>query len=182
MKTYRLVSYPHPALRKKAQPVTEITDEIQHLIQEMLRIMYEGNGESTGIGLAANQVNSLHRVIVMDTPQYRDENAPMEKRIMINPEIVWASEEMMDCHEGCLSVPHVSGGPVPRHARIRVKYMDEHGKTHEEEADQLFANCIQHEIDHLNGVMYFDYLPKGKRMSFMRKYEKAQREEKKAGN
>jgi peptide deformylase len=159
---------PDPKLRKIARPVTEADrDEVAELIPSMFATMYK----APGIGLAAPQVGRLLRVITIDIAP-NDVPAPIA---LINPEIIAASAETAVQQEGCLSVPE-QYAEVTRPARVKVRYLDEHWVKRELEADGLLAACVQHEIDHLNGVLFVDYLTALKRNILLRKLAKAQKE------
>ena len=144
-------------LRAVAQPVTTFDAELRRLIRDMFETMYD----SLGIGLAANQVGVLKRVLVMDL-KHGEEDQKASPRVYINPEITWRSEETASYDEGCLSIPGVYEDVV-RPASVRFTYLDETGKPHEEEAKGLYAVCVQHEIDHLNGVLFIDHISRLKR-------------------
>ena len=146
---------PHPALKQVAAPVESVTDETRRLMDDMLETMYD----APGIGLAATQIGVLQRVVVMDLSR---EGEPKQPRYFVNPEITWRSEETAPYEEGCLSIPDVFD-EVVRPARVRVTYLNYEGERVEEEADGLYAVCIQHEVDHLNGVLFIDYLSRLKR-------------------
>ncbi|MEW6766405.1 MAG: peptide deformylase [Pseudomonadota bacterium] len=152
-------------LRLVSKPVEKITPEIRALADDMFETMYE----APGIGLAAIQVAEPLRLITMDLAKKEGETEP---RVFINPEILSASDELNVYEEGCLSIPEYYD-EVERPAKVRVRYMDLDGKVHEEDADGLFATCIQHEIDHLNGVLFIDYLSKLKREMIVKKFKKA---------
>ena len=158
-----IVIYPHPTLRKVAQPVEHINEDIIALANSMLATMYDAEG----VGLAANQVNALHRVIVMDCSDER--HSPI---IAINPEIIAHSDAQVDDEEGCLSVPEVRDGPVPRYVSVTMRAQNLEGQFFTIEAEGLLARCIQHEIDHLNGKMYFDYLSLLKQERLIKKMHK----------
>lgn len=159
-----IIHVPDDVLRKTAQPVTTVTSEIRQLLDDMAETMYDAHG----IGLAANQIGSLERLIVMDCG---DDDAP-ELWQMINPEIIWESEEQSKLEEGCLSIPG-HNAEVTRPASVRARYMDIEGKICEMEADGLLAACIQHEIDHLNGVLFIDHLSRLKKSMIWKKVLKA---------
>jgi peptide deformylase len=142
-------------LKQTSKPVAAVDDELRALMDDMLETMYA----APGIGLAAIQVGVPKRVLVMDLARGDEEKSP---RYFVNPEIVWASEELMPYEEGCLSVPEIYD-EVERPARVKVRYLDYDGKAVEEDAEGLFAVCIQHEIDHLNGVLFLDHLSRLKR-------------------
>ena len=154
-------------LKKKSEPVAAVDDDLRRLMDDMLETMYD----APGIGLAAIQIGEPVRVIVMDLAK-KDE--PPEPRYFVNPEIVWASEETRPWEEGCLSVPEIYED-VERPARVRLRYLDYHGNPVEEDAEELFAVCIQHEMDHLNGVLFIDHLSRLKRDRAVTKVKKAAR-------
>ncbi|MXQ11627.1 peptide deformylase [Microvirga makkahensis] len=160
-----LVILPDSKLRLISEPVKEITQEIRQLAEDMLETMYD----APGVGLAAIQIGVPLRVITMDVSKSEDERQPM---VLINPEITWASEEMRSYEEGCLSIPEYYE-EVERPDRVRFRYMNLQGEVIEQEADGLLATCVQHEIDHLNGVLFIDYLSKLKRDRLMTKFKKA---------
>lgn len=171
---------PHPVLKKPAEPVAAVTDDIRTLVKDMFETMYA----TRGIGLAAPQVGQSLRVLVMDVEQTGDsgedesgDKAPVPGKPMavINPEIVWASDETNTYEEGCLSIPG-QYADVERPQKVRVKYLDENGQPQEIEADGLLATCIQHEIDHLDGILFVDHLSTLKRDMLMRKLKKWTRE------
>jgi peptide deformylase len=152
-------------LKKVSAKVAGVDDELRALMDDMLATMYA----APGIGLAAIQVGVAKRVIVMDLS--RDEE-PKSPRYFVNPEILWTSDEALPHEEGCLSVPDIYE-EVERPAQVRLSYLDYHGKAVEEEAEGLFAVCIQHEIDHLNGVLFIDHLSRLKRERAVSRVKKA---------
>ena len=159
---------PDPVLRKIAKPVTKVDKRVAKFMDDMLESMYKGQG----IGLAANQVGELERVITVDIWEERNGTKAL---LMANPEITWFDpEESFTYREGCLSIPE-QFAEVTRPKRIRLTYLDQHGKTQELEAEDLLSQCIQHEIDHLNGVLFIDHISKLKRSMIEKKVEKAQR-------
>ncbi|NQZ25311.1 MAG: peptide deformylase [Colwellia sp.] len=160
-----VLRFPDPRLRTKAQPVTAVTDATATIIDDMLATMYE----EKGVGLAATQVNIHQRIVVMDTSEDSDE--PM---ILINPEIIASSEETSINEEGCLSVPGTYA-KVDRHDACTVKALDRQGKEFTLNATGLQSICIQHEIDHLNGILFIDYLSPLKRQRIQKKLEKEAR-------
>ncbi|SFL29950.1 peptide deformylase [Methylorubrum salsuginis] len=160
-----LVILPDAQLRLVSEPVTAVTDEIRTLAADMIETMYD----APGVGLAAVQIGVLKRVVTIDAS--KDENAK-NPTVYLNPEIVWSSEEKRVYDEGCLSIPDFYG-EVERPDRVRVRYMNLDGATVEQEADGLLATCLQHEIDHLNGVLFIDHLSKLKRDRVMKKFVKA---------
>jgi peptide deformylase len=160
-----LVILPDAKLRTKSAAVGKITPDIRKLVDDMFETMYD----APGIGLAAIQVGVAKRVVTMDIAKKEGEKEP---RVFINPEILWSSEEMSTYEEGCLSIPDIHED-VERPARVKVKFLDLDGKEHEEDAEGLFATCIQHEIDHLNGVLFIDHISKLKRDRIVKKFTKA---------
>ena len=156
-----ILEFPDPRLRTKAVPVTRFDAALARLAKDMLETMYA----APGIGLAASQVDQHIQMLVLDVSE--EKNAPM---VIINPRIV-ASEGRETCQEGCLSVPGIFAD-VERAERIRIEAQDLDGKTFELEADGLLATCLQHEIDHLNGVLFIDHLSKLKRDRVIKKYTK----------
>jgi peptide deformylase len=156
-------------LKQKSKPVAAVDDELRALMDDMLETMYA----APGIGLAAIQVGVPHRVLVMDLSRGEE---PKQPRFFVNPEIVWSSEERAPYEEGCLSVPEIYE-EVERPARVRVRYLGYDGQPVEEEAEGLFATCIQHEIDHLEGVLFIDYLSRLKRERAVAKVRKAAKDE-----
>ncbi len=166
-KKLSLVYVPDTVLLQVAEPVAQVTDEIRYYLDEMVRVMYEEGG----IGLAANQVGLLHRLVVMDCTG-ADEDSVIYK--MVNPEITWTSDDTSTLNEGCLSIP-TAKAEITRPSEVTVKYLDENGNPHEMTMDGLLATCIQHEVDHLNGVLFIDYLSKLKRSMLLKKAEKFNR-------
>ncbi|MCJ2014635.1 peptide deformylase [Methylobacterium sp. J-076] len=160
-----LVILPDPQLKLVSEPVGPVTAEIRTLVADMFETMYD----APGVGLAAIQIGVAKRIVTIDTS--KDDNA-REPRVFIDPEIVWASEEMRVYDEGCLSIPEYYA-EVERPDRVRVKFRDLDGAAREIEADGLLATCIQHEIDHLNGVLFIDHLSKLKRDRVTKKFAKA---------
>ena len=164
-----LIIIPDTKLRLISEPVKEITSEVRRLADDMLETMYD----APGVGLAAIQIGVPIRMVTMDVSKSEDEHQPM---VLINPEIVWASEEKRVYEEGCLSIPEYYE-EVERPDRVRFRYMNLQGETIEQDADGLLATCVQHEIDHLNGVLFIDYLSKLKRDRVMTKFKKAAKRE-----
>ena len=162
-----ILQYPDPKLHTLARPVQAVDARIQALIADMVETMYDANG----IGLAATQVNVHERLIVIDVSDERTE--PL---VLINPEILWASEERVLNEEGCLSVPGIYDG-VERATQVRVQALDGTGQSRTLEAEGLLAVCIQHEMDHLMGKVFVEYLSPLKRDRIKKKMIKAQREE-----
>jgi peptide deformylase len=163
-----ILTAPDPRLKAVAKDVAKVDGEIRRLIDDMLETMYE----SDGIGLAAVQIGALQRVIVMDIDQKDGKRNP---RVFVNPKILWASEELASFEEGCLSVPEI-WEEVERPARIRAEYLGRDGKKETLEADGLLADCLQHEMDHLDGVLFIDHLSRLKRSIALRKLAKAKRQ------
>ncbi len=165
MALLNILKFPDPRLRTRAEPVTEFDDELRQLVADMFETMYE----APGIGLAATQVDVHKRLLVMDVSE--DKSRPM---VLINPEILDAEgEEEMD--EGCLSVPGYYE-TVRRAEKVRVRALNEHGESFEIEADGLEAVCIQHEMDHLEGKLFVDYLSSLKRDRIRKKLEKQKKQ------
>ena len=161
-----ILCYPYPRIHKVAQPVAQVDERIQTLVKDMLETMYDAHG----IGLAATQVDAHVRVVVIDVSEERNE--PMT---LINPEILWASEEKQLGEEGCLSVPGIYDG-VERSSSVKVRALDENGKSREIEAEGMLAICIQHEMDHLMGKVFVEYLSPLKRNRIKTKLVKAQKQ------
>ena len=155
---------PDKRLRLVSKPVETVDASVRALAEDMLETMYD----APGIGLAAIQIGEPLRLVTMDLAKKDEEKDP---RVFINPEITWSSEELNVHEEGCLSIPEYYE-EVERPAKVRLKYLDLDGKSHEIEADGMFATCIQHEIDHLNGVLFIDHLSKLKRDRVIKKYTK----------
>ena len=160
-----ILTIPDKRLRTVSKPVEKITPEIRTLVADMFETMYE----APGIGLAAIQVGVPLRVITMDVSKEEDKQEP---RVLINPEITWRSQECSTYGEGCLSIPDIQED-VERPTKVQVKYLDLDGQPHEEEADGLSAICMQHEIDHLNGLLFVDHISRLKRDYIVRKFTKA---------
>ena len=153
MALLKILRYPDPRLHKVAVPVTEFGERLAKLVADMAETMYD----APGVGLAATQVDVHERVVVIDTTETHD-----ELRVFVNPEIIWASEEKQVYDEGCLSVPGIYDG-VERPAQVKVRALDADGKPFELDADGLLAVCIQHEMDHLMGKVFVEYLSPLKR-------------------
>ncbi|QBQ53675.1 peptide deformylase [Nitrosococcus wardiae] len=164
MAILNILHYPDPRLRRKAQPVATVDESIKKLADDMLETMYQ----APGIGLAAIQVNVPKRIVVIDITE--DKSSPL---VLINPEIV-ARQGKAESDEGCLSVPEIFE-PVTRAAEITVRYLDGEGQEQELQAQELLATCIQHELDHLEGKLFIDYLSTLKRQRIRKKVEKRQR-------
>ena len=158
---------PDTRLRLKSEPVAAIDAELRALIDDMFETMYD----APGIGLAAIQIGVARRVITMDLAK-KDE--PPQPQVFINAEVTWASEEKATYEEGCLSIPEYYE-EVVRPQAVKVKYLDRDGNAQEIEAEGLFATCLQHEIDHINGILFIDHISKLKRDMVMKKFKKAQK-------
>jgi peptide deformylase len=169
MSQLQILRYPDPRLYTVAKPVAEVTDEIRALADDMIKIMYEADG----VGLAATQVDRHIRLIVMDTSETHD-----QPRVLINPELVTGSDDWILGEEGCLSVPLVYE-KVERHARVRVRALDHEGQPYEFDAEGLAAVCVQHEMDHLMGKVFVDYLSPLKRDRIKTRMLKKTRDEQK---
>jgi peptide deformylase len=198
-----ILTLPDPLLRVKCTPVAGVDDRIRALMDDMLETMYD----APGIGLAASQIGVTERVIVVDVARRREaiagrqqaqeddevgeeraageEQAPQTSGVedtvpdpicLANPEIIWASEDFSVYEEGCLSIPEFQE-EVERPAQIRVKYLDRDGKECEIHADGILATCLQHEIDHINGVLFIDHISRLKRERILKKFTKAARRE-----
>ncbi len=164
-----ILIHPDPRLKKVADPVVEISDVIRKQADDMLETMYD----APGIGLAAPQIGLLNRVIVMDC--VKEEDATPEPMVLINPEITWSSDALNVHEEGCLSIPD-QFAEVERPAEVKVRWLGLDGKTLEETFEGLWATCVQHEIDHLNGKLFIDYLKPLRRQMITRKMQKLKRE------
>ena len=166
-----ILEVPDPRLRRISEPVAEVTDEIRTLIADMFETMYD----APGIGLAAAQVDVPIRLLVMDLgdgPEDEEGKGTPNPRVFINPELYDPSEDYSVYNEGCLSVPD-QYADVERPATVRVRWLDEQGRQHDERLDGLTATCLQHEMDHLNGVLFIDHISKLKREMVIRKFTKA---------
>ena len=160
----KILIEPDPILRKKSEPLDKVDDEIRKLMQEMLKTMYD----APGIGLAAVQVGILKRIIVIDVTKDEKKRDPL---FLVNPEIIYRSKETATYEEGCLSVPNYYEN-VKRANKIKVSALNEHGQPFEIDADETLAVCIQHEMDHLNGILFVDHLSKLKQKRLKKKAEK----------
>jgi peptide deformylase len=164
-----LVILPDPQLRRRSEPIGDITTEVRELAADMLDTMYD----APGIGLAAIQIGVPKRLVVIDLAKPEEERRPV---VLVNPEITWTSEDPRTYEEGCLSIPEYYE-EVARPDRIKYRYRDLDGKTVEGEAEGVMATCLQHEIDHLNGILFIDYISKLKRDRIIKKFQKAARRE-----
>jgi peptide deformylase len=166
---FPIITSPDPVLRKEAAAVERIDDELRRLMDDMLATMYD----APGVGLAAPQIGISRRLIVMDAAKDDDEKTPI---VMVNPRILERSEELRTHEEGCLSIPEVTA-EVERPAVTRVAYLDREGKPQEAELEGIWSTIVQHEIDHLNGVLFIDYLSRLKRDMIVKKFTKQKRAE-----
>jgi len=166
----KILLHPDPRLKKQCDPVTDIDDATRALMQDMLETMYA----APGIGLAAPQIGVMKRILVMDIVK-EDDGAP-QPFMMANPEVISASDEMSTYEEGCLSIPD-EFADVQRPAEVRVRYLDVDGETKEIDCDGLLATCVQHEIDHLNGKLFIDYLGPVKRSMITGRMKKRKKEQ-----
>ena len=160
-----ILIHPDPRLKKVCAPVADITDDLRRLADDMLETMYD----APGIGLAAPQIGVLDRLIVMDC--VKDETLPPRPVVMVNPQVVAGSDLLNTYEEGCLSIPE-QYADIERPVAVKVKYLDETGKAHEIDADGFLATVIQHEIDHLDGVLFVDYLSSLRRNMLVKKAQK----------
>ncbi|MGE0279869.1 MAG: peptide deformylase [Rhizobiaceae bacterium] len=159
-----LIILPDPVLRQVSKPVEQVDSSIKKLAADMFETMYD----APGIGLAAIQVGVPLRMLVIDLAK---QDEPKEPQVFINPEVLSSSDERSTYEEGCLSIPEYYAD-VERPASVRVKFVDGNGKEQELEADGLLATCLQHEIDHLNGVLFIDHISKLKRDMVVRRFKK----------
>jgi peptide deformylase len=169
MSKLTILTAPDPVLKTRSKPVTEVTDSIRALMADMLETMYA----APGIGLAAIQIGQPLRILVIDIakPDKGETASPIR---MVNPEIYWASAEMVEGEEGCLSVPEHYAG-VERHAEIKVRYLDENGNKRDIAANGLLSTVIQHEMDHLDGKLFIDYISSLRRNMILRKLAKSKK-------
>ena len=163
-----LVILPDHRLREQSAPVSAVTPDLLQLAQDMLETMYD----APGIGLAAVQIGEMVRLIVLDVGQRG--GGEKDPQIFFNPEVVWESEELSPYTEGCLSIPEYEE-EVIRPTKVRVRFMDKAGKPAEIAADGILATCLQHEIDHINGVLFIDHISKMKRDRVTKKFKKKAR-------
>lgn len=165
MSVLKVLTEPDPRLHRKAQPVAQVDGEIRQLMDDMVETMHAEDG----VGLAAIQVGVEKRVVVINVDSTADDPGTTYK--MANPEIIWIAENKVDSQEGCLSVPDV-WAPVKRATKVRVTYLDENNQSQQLEAEGLLAYCIQHEIDHLNGVLFIEHLSRLKRELILQRLRK----------
>lgn len=166
---YPIITIPDPVLRTTAEPIEQVDDDLRRLMDDMLATMYD----APGVGLAAPQIGISRRLIVMDAAKDEEEKDPI---VMVNPRILDRSEETRVHEEGCLSIPEVTA-ELERPAVTRVSYIDREGKPREAELKDVLSTIAQHEIDHLNGVLFIDYLSRLKRDMIVRKFTKQKRAE-----
>ena len=159
-----ILTVPHPVLKQVSKPVAVVDDALRALMDDMLETMYA----APGIGLAAIQIGEPIRVIVMDLAR---QDEPPQPRFFVNPEILWKSEETAPYEEGCLSVPEIYD-EVERPSHVKLRYLNYQGEQIEEDAEGLYAVCIQHEMDHLDGVLFIDHLSRLKREQAIKKVKK----------
>jgi peptide deformylase len=167
MAVREIVKLPNPILRQVSEPVAEVTDDVRAIIDDMLDTMYD----APGIGLAAVQIGIPRRLVVIDLAK---EGEPKQPLILVNPEIAWASEEQSEYEEGCLSIPDFFD-MVSRPKEVDLYFLDRQGERREMRCSGVLATCVQHEIDHLNGVLFIDYLSKLKRDRVVKRFVKAQK-------
>jgi peptide deformylase len=160
-----IITLPDKRLRLKSEPVKRIDANIRKLVDDLFETMYD----APGIGLAAIQIGVAKRIVTMDLSRKEEDHKP---QVFINPEVIWTSEEKSKYEEGCLSIPEFYE-EVERPAKVKVKYLDLEGEEREIEASGLLATCLQHEIDHTNGVLFIDYISKLKRDRIVKKFAKA---------
>ncbi len=172
MAVREIIKLPDKRLRLVSEPVKRVDAEIRALVDDLFETMYK----APGIGLAAIQIGVAKRVIAMDLSKKEGDHKP---RVFINAEVTWKSQETAKYEEGCLSIPDYYE-EVERPAAVKVKYLDLDGKSHEIEAKGLLATCLQHEIDHINGVLFIDHLSRLKRSLVIKKFAKAAKSEKKS--
>ena len=171
MAKLKVYEYPHPVLKQKAEKVAKVDDEIRSFLDDMLETMYD----AVGVGLAAPQVGVSKRIVVIDVA-HPDEGEERNPIYLVNPEIIWHSDEESCQYEGCLSVPDQSA-EVNRYKQVRVQYLDYNGKEAEIMAEGLLAIALQHEIDHLDGILYIDRISRLKRQMLLKKLQKMRQEE-----
>ncbi|QPC43843.1 peptide deformylase [Kaustia mangrovi] len=162
-----IVKIPDPVLKAPSETVPAVTDEVRALLDDMLETMYD----APGIGLAAVQIGVPKRLVVIDLAKEDEEADPL---FLINPEIVWASEAESEYEEGCLSIPDVND-VVTRPAEVKVRFLDRDGAEQEMHCDGLLATCVQHEVDHTNGILFIDHLSRLKRERIVKRFAKAKR-------
>jgi peptide deformylase len=167
MAVREIIKLPDPMLRQASKPVTRVTEETRRIMDDMLDTMYD----APGIGLAAIQIRVPQRLVVIDLAREGEGKQPI---FLVNPEVIWASEEQSDYEEGCLSIPEFFE-MISRPKEVIVRFLDRNGEGREMQCSGVLATCVQHEIDHLNGVLFIDYLSKLKRDRIIKKFAKAQK-------
>ena len=165
-----ILIHPDRCLKKTASPITEFTAAIARLADDMLETMYD----APGIGLAAPQIGVMSRMFVMDC--VKEEGDAPRPMVIMNPEVLWVSEDLSTYEEGCLSIPE-QYGDVERPASVEMKWFGLDGQSHQQRFDRLWATCAQHELDHLNGKLFIDYLKPMRRQMITRKMQKLKREQ-----
>jgi peptide deformylase len=165
MAIHEIIKLPDKRLRLKSEPIKRVDAGIRTLVEDMFQTMYK----APGIGLAAIQIGVAKRVVTMDLSKKESDHEP---HVLINPEVVWKSDEKIAREEGCLSIPEYYE-EVTRPSKVKVKYLDLDGKPREIEASGLLATCLQHEIDHINGVLFIDHISRLKRERVIKKFTKA---------
>lgn len=163
----KIIELPNPILRQVSKEVKQVDEDVKITLADMLETMYKANGA----GLAAPQVGLLKRMVVIDAARKGEEPAPYK---MVNPKIVWHSDELQECQEGCLSIPN-QYAPVQRFESVKVEYLDENGKSCVLDAKGFLAVAIQHELDHLDGIIFIDHLSKLRQKMMFKKQEKRQK-------
>ena len=163
----KIIELPNPILRQVSKEVKQVDEDVKITLANMLETMYKANGA----GLAAPQVGLLKRMVVIDAARKGEEPAPYK---MVNPKIVWHSDELQECQEGCLSIPN-QYAPVQRFESVKVEYLDENGKSCILDAKGFLAVAIQHELDHLDGIIFIDHLSKLRQKMMFKKQEKRQK-------
>ena len=161
----KILQLPNPVLREKSKKVDVVDDNIRSVLNDMLETMYDANG----VGLAAPQVGLLQRIVVIDIAAKEEEKQPLK---MVNPKIVWSSEEKECGSEGCLSIPN-QFAPVERSVEVHVEFLDENGTANKLEAKGFLAVAIQHELDHLDGIIFIDHLSQLRKKMLLKRHEKA---------
>ncbi len=164
-----ILIHPDPRLKKTTSVVVEVTDELREIADDMLETMYD----APGIGLAGPQIAVMQQIMVMDC--VKDENEKPRPMVLMNPKVTWSSDDLGTYEEGCLSIPD-QFAEVERPAEVDVEWLGLDGKQHEQRFDGLWATCVQHEIDHLNGKLFIDYLKPLRRQMITRKMQKLKRE------
>jgi peptide deformylase len=167
-----ILIHPDPRLKKPCEQIVEVTQDLRSLARDMLETMYD----APGVGLAAPQVGAMKRLIVMDCIK----DGPPEPMVLLNPQVIWSSEDLSAYEEGCLSIPD-QYAEVKRPALVTVQWLDLEGASQERTFEGLWATCVQHEIDHLDGKLFIDYLRPLKRQMITRKMEKLKREMARSG-